>query len=44
MGGLIKSAVAKRTGGDKPSPPHAAVAAAAAGAAFAVLAYRVMRS
>jgi hypothetical protein len=44
VAGLIKGAVAKRAGGDKPSPPYAAAAAVAAGAAVAVLAYRIMRS
>ena len=44
MSGLLKSAVAKRVGGERPSPLHAAVAAAVAGMAAAVLTYRVIRS
>jgi len=44
VSGLLKGAVAKRMGGEKPSPPHAALAAAVAGVAVAVVAYRVMRS
>jgi hypothetical protein len=44
MSGALKSAFAKRMQGDKPSVPQAALAALAAGAAAAVLTYRVMRS
>jgi len=44
MSGVLKSAVAKRVGGDRPSPFHAVVAAAAAGAAAAVITYRLIRS
>jgi len=44
MSGVFKDAVAKRAGGDRPSPLHAAAAAIAAGAAVAVLTYRVLRS
>jgi hypothetical protein len=44
MAGLVKGAMAKRSRGKKPSPPHAAVAALVVGVAIAVLAYRVMRS
>jgi hypothetical protein len=44
MSGVLKSAVAKRVGGDRPSPFHAACAAVAAGAAAAVVTYRLIRS
>ena len=44
MSSLLKGAVAKRVGGDKPSPVHAGLAAAVAGAAAAALTYRVLRS
>jgi hypothetical protein len=44
MAGVLKSAIAKRVGGDRPSPFHAGLAATVAGAAAAVLTYRVMRS
>jgi hypothetical protein len=44
MSGVLKSAVAKRVGGDRPSTFHAAVAALAAGAAAAVVTYRLIRS
>lgn len=44
MAGFVKGAFAKRVSGDGPSPVHAALAAAVAGAAAAVLTYRVMRS
>jgi hypothetical protein len=44
MAGFVKGAFAKRVSGDRPSPVHAALAAVAAGAAVAVLTYRVMRS
>jgi hypothetical protein len=42
--GFLKDAVAKRLGGEKPSPFHAALVAAVAGAAAAAVTYRVMRS
>ncbi len=38
------TALAKRVGGDKPSPLHAAAASVVAAAAAAVITYRVMRS
>jgi hypothetical protein len=41
---LLKGAVGQRVGGDRPSPPRALMAASAAGAAAAVLTYRVLRS
>ena len=41
---MIKGAVAKRMSGDNPSPVHAAVAAMAAGAAAAVVTYKLLRS
>ena len=44
MAGVLKGALLKRVGGDKPSPAHAAVAALIAGAAATVLTYRVIRS
>jgi hypothetical protein len=44
VSGVLKSAISKRVGGDKPSVLHAALAALAAGAAVAVLTYKVMRS
>jgi hypothetical protein len=44
MSGVLKSAVAKRVSGDKPSPFLAALAALAAGAAAAVITYRLIRS
>jgi hypothetical protein len=44
MSGTLKSAIVKRTQGDKPSPLHAAAAAVAAAAAAAVITYRLMRS
>jgi hypothetical protein len=44
MAHVLKSALVKRVGGDKPSAPHAALAAFVAGAACAVLTYKVMRS
>ena len=40
----MKSAIVKRVGGDKPSPLHAGIAALVAGAAAAVITYRLMRS
>ena len=44
MSEVLKGAIAKRVSGDKPSPVHAALAAVVAGAAAAVLTYRLMRS
>jgi hypothetical protein len=44
MVGVLKSAIAKRVGGDRPSPFHAALAATVAGGAAAVLTYRAIRS
>jgi hypothetical protein len=44
MAGFVKGAFAKRMAGDRPSPVHAALAAAVAGAAAAVLTYKVVRS
>ena len=44
MAGVLKSAIAKRVQGDRPSMAHATLAAFAAGAAAAVVTYRVMRS
>jgi hypothetical protein len=44
MSGVLKSAIAKRVQGDKPSALQATLAARAAGAAAAVLTYRLMRS
>jgi hypothetical protein len=44
MAGLVKGAVKTRMAGDRPSPVHAALAAAVAGVATAVLTYRVIRS
>ena len=44
MANLLKGAVAKRLSGDKPSPVTAALAAVVAGAAAAVVTYRVLRS
>jgi len=44
VSGVLKSALAKRISGDKPSPVKAALAAVVAGAAAAALTYRVMRS
>jgi hypothetical protein len=40
----LRSALATRASGDKPSPLHAAAASVVAGAAAAVLTYRLMRS
>jgi hypothetical protein len=42
--GALKSAVAKRVSGDRPSPVHAALAAVIAGAMAAAITYRVVRS
>ena len=44
MSGALKSAIAKRVQGEKPSVLQASLAALAAGAAAAALTYRVMRS
>jgi hypothetical protein len=44
LSGVLKGAAAKRLGGDKASPFHAAMAAAIAGAAAAAVTYRVLRS
>jgi hypothetical protein len=44
MAGFLKGALAKRMAGDRPSPVPAALAAVTAGAAVAVLTYRVIRS
>jgi hypothetical protein len=44
MRDLLKGTVAQRLGGDRPSSPRALLAASAAGAAAAVLTYRVLRS
>jgi hypothetical protein len=44
MSGALKSAIVKRTQGDKPSPLHAAAASLVAAAAAAVITYRLMRS
>jgi hypothetical protein len=41
---LVKRVAAQRIGGDRPSPPRAALAASAAGAAAAIVTYRVLRS
>ena len=44
MSGVLKSAIAKRVSGDKPSVFQATLAAAVAGVAAAALTYRLMRS
>jgi hypothetical protein len=44
MSDMLKGAISKRLSGDRPSPVHAALAATVAGAATAVITYRVMRS
>jgi hypothetical protein len=44
MTGVVKDAVTKRLSGDRPSPLKASLAAIAAGAAAAMLTYRVLRS
>jgi hypothetical protein len=41
---VLKNAVAKRLGGDRPSPVQALGASIVAGVAVAVITYRVMRS
>jgi hypothetical protein len=43
MAGFVRSVVAERIGGKRPSPLRAAAAAAAAGAAAAGITYRVLR-
>jgi hypothetical protein len=44
MSGILRGALIKRASGDKASPIQAALAAAVAGAAAAVLTYRLLRS
>jgi hypothetical protein len=44
VAGAVKSAFAKRMQGDRPSVIQSALAALVAGAAAAVLTYRLMRS
>jgi hypothetical protein len=44
MAGFVKGALGKRMAGERLSPVTAALVAVAAGAATAVLTYRVMRS
>jgi hypothetical protein len=44
MPGVLKSAFAKRVHGERPSAAQAVLAAVVAGAAAAVLTYRLMRS
>jgi hypothetical protein len=44
MSGVLRGAVLKRVSGEKPSPLKAALAAAVAGAAAAVVTYRLLRS
>jgi hypothetical protein len=44
MRGLVKRVAAERMGGNRPSPPRAMLVASAAGAAAAVLTYRVLRA
>ena len=44
MSEMLKGALAKRVSGDNPSPVHAALAAVAAGAAAAVVTYKLLRS
>jgi hypothetical protein len=44
MSGLLKSGLAARARGAKPSVPKSTLAALAAGAAAATLTYRLMRS
>lgn len=44
MAGVLKSAVAKRLSGDRPSMAQALAASVIAGVAVAVLTYRVMRN
>jgi len=42
--GFLKKVIAKRAGGDKPSPLAAAAAAVVAGVVVAVLVYKLLRS
>lgn len=44
MRDFVKRVAGERLGGDRPSPPRALLAASAAGAAAAVLTYRVLRA
>jgi hypothetical protein len=44
MAGVVKDAIGKRLSGDGPSPVKASLAAAVAGAAAAVVTYRLLRS
>jgi hypothetical protein len=44
MAGIVKGAFGKRLSGDRPSSVKASLAAAVAGAAAAVVTYRVLRS
>ena len=44
MGAMLKNAFAARLAGDRPSPVKAGMASAVAGAAAAVVTYRVLRS
>jgi hypothetical protein len=44
MSGLLKNAFATRVSGGKPSPVRAGVAATVAGAAVAVLTYKLLRA
>jgi uncharacterized OsmC-like protein len=44
VSGVLKSTLAKRLQGERPSPLQASLAAAAAGVAAAVVTYRVVRS
>jgi hypothetical protein len=43
MSGVLKSAISKRVQGDKPSVLQASLVALVAGAAAAVMTYRLMR-
>jgi hypothetical protein len=44
MSGFVKDAVTQRLSGDRPSPVKASLVAIAAGAAAAMVTYRVLRS
>jgi hypothetical protein len=44
MSGVLRGALVKRVSGDNPSPIQAGLAAVVAGAAAAVLTYRILRS
>ena len=44
MSELVKSTIASRLAGDKPSPVTSAVVAVVAGAVMAAMTYRVLRS